>query len=166
MTSLLDEKMYPAAEIAELYHERWELELGYDELKKRMCSSGKRRSDRRGQRGFNRMGDGHCLQFGSARDGFVGTGLEGAVAADQLYDVFANHPRFLTLVGDHDDAWGVAEEAGGDAAGFESVYLATQEGGSVLSTPCENQNERLRPKPWSPTMIDGKNPYLNRIGVN
>lgn len=33
MTSLLDEKRYPAAEIAELYHERWELEVGYDELK-------------------------------------------------------------------------------------------------------------------------------------
>ena len=33
LTSLLDEKKYPAAEIAELYHERWELELGYDEIK-------------------------------------------------------------------------------------------------------------------------------------
>ena len=33
LTSLPDPKAYPAAEIAELYHERWELELGYDELK-------------------------------------------------------------------------------------------------------------------------------------
>ena len=33
LTSLLDPKAYPASEIAELYHERWELELGYDELK-------------------------------------------------------------------------------------------------------------------------------------
>lgn len=33
MTSLLDPEVYPAAEIAELYHERWELELGYDEVK-------------------------------------------------------------------------------------------------------------------------------------
>jgi len=33
LTSLLDEQKYPAAEIAELYHERWELELGYDEIK-------------------------------------------------------------------------------------------------------------------------------------
>ena len=33
LTSLLDAVVYPAAEIAELYHERWELELGYDELK-------------------------------------------------------------------------------------------------------------------------------------
>jgi Insertion element 4 transposase N-terminal/Transposase DDE domain len=33
LTSLLDSKAYPAAEIAELYHERWELELGYDEIK-------------------------------------------------------------------------------------------------------------------------------------
>ena len=29
----MDPKAYPAGEIAELYHERWELELGYDELK-------------------------------------------------------------------------------------------------------------------------------------
>jgi hypothetical protein len=33
MTSLIDPQAYPAAEIVELYHERWELELGYDELK-------------------------------------------------------------------------------------------------------------------------------------
>jgi hypothetical protein len=33
LTSLLDPARYPAAEIVELYHERWELELGYDEIK-------------------------------------------------------------------------------------------------------------------------------------
>lgn len=33
ITSLLDEKRYPAAEIRSLYHERWEIELGFGELK-------------------------------------------------------------------------------------------------------------------------------------
>ena len=33
LTSLLDPKVFPACEIAELYHERWELEVGYDEIK-------------------------------------------------------------------------------------------------------------------------------------
>jgi hypothetical protein len=33
ITSLIDAETYPAAEIRELYHERWELELGYDEVK-------------------------------------------------------------------------------------------------------------------------------------
>lgn len=33
LTSLRDPDEYPAAELAELYHERWELELGYDEIK-------------------------------------------------------------------------------------------------------------------------------------
>jgi hypothetical protein len=33
LTSLLDPSRYPAVEIVELYHERWELELGYDEIK-------------------------------------------------------------------------------------------------------------------------------------
>lgn len=33
LTSLRDPKEYPATELAELYHERWELELGYDEIK-------------------------------------------------------------------------------------------------------------------------------------
>ena len=33
LTSLLDAEQYPAHEIIALYHERWELELGYDELK-------------------------------------------------------------------------------------------------------------------------------------
>lgn len=33
MTSLLDPEAYPAREIIALYHERWELELAYDEIK-------------------------------------------------------------------------------------------------------------------------------------
>jgi hypothetical protein len=33
LTSLLDPVAHPAAEIAALYHERWELELGFDEIK-------------------------------------------------------------------------------------------------------------------------------------
>ena len=33
LTSLLDVKHYPAKEIVDLYHERWELELGFRELK-------------------------------------------------------------------------------------------------------------------------------------
>lgn len=33
LTSLVDEKLYPVGEIVGLYHERWELELGYDEIK-------------------------------------------------------------------------------------------------------------------------------------
>lgn len=33
LTSLLDAEKYPAKELIELYHERWETEIGYDELK-------------------------------------------------------------------------------------------------------------------------------------
>jgi hypothetical protein len=33
LTSLVDPEQYPADELRALYHERWELELGYDELK-------------------------------------------------------------------------------------------------------------------------------------
>jgi hypothetical protein len=33
LTSLLDPSRYPAAELVALYHERWEQELSYDELK-------------------------------------------------------------------------------------------------------------------------------------
>lgn len=36
LTSLLDPKTAPAKELIALYHERWELELGYDELKTHM----------------------------------------------------------------------------------------------------------------------------------
>jgi len=36
LTSLLDAEVYPAAELVALYHERWELELAYDELKTHM----------------------------------------------------------------------------------------------------------------------------------
>lgn len=36
LTSLVDSDQYPAAEIAALYHERWEMELGYDEVKTEM----------------------------------------------------------------------------------------------------------------------------------
>ena len=33
LTSLVDDKRYPAAEIRTLYHERWEIELGFGEIK-------------------------------------------------------------------------------------------------------------------------------------
>jgi hypothetical protein len=33
LTSLKDPETYPAAEIVPVYHERWEIEIGYDELK-------------------------------------------------------------------------------------------------------------------------------------
>ena len=33
LTSLLDSERYPADELRAMYHERWEIELGYDELK-------------------------------------------------------------------------------------------------------------------------------------
>ena len=36
LTSLLDAERYPAKEIVALYHERWETELGYDEIKTHM----------------------------------------------------------------------------------------------------------------------------------
>jgi hypothetical protein len=36
LTSLLDPVAYPAKEIVALYHERWEIELGYDEVKTEM----------------------------------------------------------------------------------------------------------------------------------
>lgn len=33
LTSLVDAQQYPATELIALYHERWEIELGYDEIK-------------------------------------------------------------------------------------------------------------------------------------
>jgi hypothetical protein len=36
LTSLIDPEAFPASEIVALYHERWELELGYDEIKTEM----------------------------------------------------------------------------------------------------------------------------------
>lgn len=36
---MLDSKAYPAEDIIPLYHERWELELGYDEMKSEMLEN-------------------------------------------------------------------------------------------------------------------------------
>ena len=36
LTSMLDPEQYPATEMAALYHERWEIEIGYDEAKTHM----------------------------------------------------------------------------------------------------------------------------------
>lgn len=38
-TSLLGPDQFPAAELVALYHERWEIELGYDEVKTKMLES-------------------------------------------------------------------------------------------------------------------------------
>jgi hypothetical protein len=39
LTSLLDPNAFPAAELRELYHERWEIELGYGEIKTDMLDA-------------------------------------------------------------------------------------------------------------------------------
>ena len=39
LTSLVDPKEHPANEIVDLYHERWEIELGYDEIKTHLLDS-------------------------------------------------------------------------------------------------------------------------------
>lgn len=39
ITSLVDPDLYPAAEIVDLYHERWEIEIGYDEVKTEMLEA-------------------------------------------------------------------------------------------------------------------------------
>ena len=52
ITSLLDTEQYPADELIELYHERWEIELGYGEVKTGMMGNVPLRSqsvDRSGQ---------------------------------------------------------------------------------------------------------------------
>ena len=36
LTSLVDHERYPALDVAHLYHERWEIELAYDEIKTHM----------------------------------------------------------------------------------------------------------------------------------
>jgi hypothetical protein len=38
LTSLSDPKLYPRNEVVALYHERWEIELGYDEIKTHMLA--------------------------------------------------------------------------------------------------------------------------------
>lgn len=38
LTSMLDPKRFPAAEVIALYHERWEIELGYNEVKRVMLA--------------------------------------------------------------------------------------------------------------------------------
>jgi hypothetical protein len=38
LTSLVDAKKHPRAELVALYHERWEIELGYDEIKTHMLA--------------------------------------------------------------------------------------------------------------------------------
>lgn len=39
LTSLIDPKLFPREELIELYHERWEMELGFDEIKTEMLMS-------------------------------------------------------------------------------------------------------------------------------
>ena len=50
LTSLLDNEKFPAIEIARLYHERWEEELGYDELKTHMLEREEALRSRRPQK--------------------------------------------------------------------------------------------------------------------
>lgn len=71
LTSLLDPARYPAAELVALYHERWEQELGYDELKTELLERARgsapepaARHDRPGA-----LGRALGLQLGAPSDG-------------------------------------------------------------------------------------------------
>ncbi len=57
LTSLLDPVAYPAAEIVALYHERWELELGYDEVKTQMLEREEALAARRPSASSKNSGD-------------------------------------------------------------------------------------------------------------
>ncbi|WP_327713259.1 hypothetical protein OG912_38740 (plasmid) [Streptomyces sp. NBC_00464] len=46
ITSLMDHKKYPAADLAELYARRWEIDLVFDEIKTHQRDAGSRRQDR------------------------------------------------------------------------------------------------------------------------
>ena len=68
LTSLLDPVAYPAAELIALYHERWEIELGFDEVKTDMLDRQERHSQPHSEgRGARALG--HCrlrtTSFGS-----------------------------------------------------------------------------------------------------
>ena len=94
LTSLTDAKAYPAAELISLYHERWEIELAYDEVKTHLLESEEtirsRTVDGVAQEIWGHPAD---LQPHPARDGIDCDRGWCAPDANQLRRRHALHPR-------------------------------------------------------------------------
>ena len=89
LTSLLDAEKYPAKELAALYHERWEIELGYDEVKTEMLE---RREHIRGKKpeGVGQEPWGLALAYNLIRLEMLRIAREARVAPNRISFVAAH----------------------------------------------------------------------------
>jgi len=89
LTSLLDAEKYPARELAALYHERWEIELGYDEVKTEMLE---RREHIRGKKpeGVGQEPWGLALAYNLIRLEMLRIAREARVAPNRISFVAAH----------------------------------------------------------------------------
>jgi hypothetical protein len=148
LTSLLDAQAYPAEEIVQLYHERWEIELGYDELKTELLDREEaiRSLTVRGvkQELWGPLPD---LQPGAARDGADRRRGRGGPRPDQLRDGAALHPRRVVLAVRDPKSRCDPEAPAGHAREHQALHLALATAEPRLPSRGENQDEQLPPKP-------------------
>lgn len=95
-TTLTDPAEYPADELVELHHERWELEVGYDELKTHMLERHEcLRSLTPANVRQELWGSPAHLQPGATRDAPRGETAGSAADQGELPHCDPHHPRFL-----------------------------------------------------------------------
>ena len=146
LTSLVDREAFPASEIISLYHERWEMELGYDEVKTEMLERQeaiRRPNPRRGSPGT--LGRGPRIQFGAAGDGTHRRGSPTASQPNQLHHRLTPHPGRMD-VARRDFAWGNSETPSSPPRRAYPVHSPSPPKSPPLPARCQNQNEQLPTK--------------------
>lgn len=145
LTSLLDVDRYPAEEIVALYHERWELELGYDELKTELLDREEAiRSKTR--EGVEQELWGVLLAYNLVR-----VEMERVAESAKVEPTRIGFVESLRLIRDEvvalgDKSRGDPEATRDDAREHEAIHLAATPSETVVSTRSEDQDEQLRPK--------------------
>ena len=143
LTSLLDPVAYPAAELIALYHERWELELGFDEVKTHTLE----REEALRSKTPARVTPGslrarHRLQPRAPRHGPRRRARPRAACADQLPPCAPIHPPLLAHRVDCQPGRAAAA-ARGAARRTRAAHPAGTPPGASLPARRQDQDEQL-----------------------
>ena len=146
LTSLVDAQKYPAAEVVALYHERWELELGFDEVKTEMLERQEALRSQTREGCLTRVvGRRAGLQSRATRDGAYRRRSRSYAGTNQLRHGPTTDPRRVD-VACRGQSWRYSKTASPSAPGCTSIYSASTQERAAVSQGRQNQDEQLREK--------------------
>jgi hypothetical protein len=152
LTSLLDPQRYPTAEIVDLYHERWEIELGYNEVKRVMLRR-EETTRSKSPRGVAQELWGLAIAYNLVRYEAERVAEQAGVPPIRISFVAAlNHRSRLSFLGHRQP--GPRTPAAHQPPGGPFPLRPTGAETAQLPARREDQNEQLPPQAPSPVLVE------------